>query len=265
MEVSPTPEPMLGKRTGFCKESKQVPIFALQVMILLLCTWMIPAHAEVRLPNGEYRFSQIDLQVKSLSGYITIERTWQSVNLNRGEYRWHIKPAWADLDINGNENFIVSISRNGAVFRQEGDDVYILKESDRRYAMVTLRDDAGQRAGFRWSDGFGNLIYYDTQGRIKSYNDRTGQQVFFDRDAEGHLQAIRDDASPSKTLLTFTWENNQVTSVSDYSGRSVQYHYSGNHLVEVIDVLGNHLYLSGRPAQNPYRSRRPYHHTGLFG
>ena len=69
------------------------------VTLWLGLAFAVPAHAEVHLPNGEYRTSMTDLKVKVRSGYITVDRTWQAKNINRGQFQWYISPAWADLDL----------------------------------------------------------------------------------------------------------------------------------------------------------------------
>ena len=103
----------------------------------LLAVVLHPAHAEVRLPNGEYRTSVTDLQVKVLGGSIAIERTWQAVNLNKGEFRWFSNPAWSDLTFKyeGCEgeacSILRSVMRAGAEFEKKGENLFVLKESDR--------------------------------------------------------------------------------------------------------------------------------------
>ena len=55
---------------------------ALFLFVSLLHLSIVPAQAEVRLPNGEYRTTVTDLRVKTLGGAISIDRTWQATNLN---------------------------------------------------------------------------------------------------------------------------------------------------------------------------------------
>jgi len=201
-----------------------------------------PARAEVHLPNGEYRTSHTDLRVKVLGGYVTVERTWQAVNVNKGQYRWYLNPAWADLDLvldDADGQIIKSIGRTGAKFEKQNDDLFVLKEADHAYFIRTVRNEAGHRTGLRWTDRLGNAIDYDADGKVISYNDHNGIAVHFGRDAQGHITEVRDHnhVAPAPALLTWTWSGEKVTAISDYSGRSVQYHYTGDNLTEVIDVL----------------------------
>jgi YD repeat-containing protein len=212
---------------------------AIFLFIGLLHLSILPAQAEVRLPNGEYRTSATDLRVKTLGGSVSIERSWQATNLNRGEFRWYVNPAWADLDleIDSSDGSIRSIKRAGAKFAKQGEDLYVLKESDRAYFIRVTRDAAGVRTGLTWSDRRGNVIDYDVTGRILGYRERNGVSVHFQRDAEGRIATVSDHHD--QTVFTFTWANGQLASISDYSGRQVQYHYTNSQLTEVIDVLGH--------------------------
>ncbi|MCB1045402.1 MAG: hypothetical protein KDC35_20840, partial [Acidobacteria bacterium] len=63
----------------------------LRCFLLLLIT--VPAFAGVHMPTGEYRASVTDLEVKVMGGLVSIERTWQADDLNRGASRWHPNPA----------------------------------------------------------------------------------------------------------------------------------------------------------------------------
>jgi len=202
------------------------------------------ARAEVHLPNGEYRTSATDLKVKVLGGYVAIERTWQAKNINKGEYAWYFNPAWADLDleIDSSDHSIRSIGRTGAKFEKQGDDLYVLKESDRSYFISVQRDGEGNRTGLHWNDRSGNAIVYDAAGRIQSYSDRNGVTVRFQRDpVTGQITEVHDHAD--RPILRYAYADGKVSSISDVSRaptlRSVSYHYDGADLKEVIDVLGN--------------------------
>lgn len=205
--------------------------------------------AEVRLPNGEYRASSTDLRVKVLGGEVAVERTWQAVNLNKGQYRWYLNPAWADLELeyDATTGELRSIGRAGAKFEAQGTDVFVLVESERTYFIRALRGAQGAVAGLRWSDRLGNTIDYDAAGRIRSYAERNGVSVRFARDGNGRIETVRDHAD--RTVLTFDYNTaGQVGSITDASGRRVRYHYTGTALTGVTDVLGyawSYAYASG--------------------
>src|SRR5687768_5124242 len=163
------------------------------------------ARAEVHLPNGEYRTTVTDLRVKALGGHVSIERTWRARKLNKGEYRWYFNPAWADLEleIDSEDGSIRSITRTGAEFERRGDDLYVLRESDRDYFIRIQRDEAGVRTGLRWTDRLGNAIDYDAAGRIVRYHDRNQVAIRFKRDGDGPITSITDSTDPANPL--FTW------------------------------------------------------------
>lgn len=215
----------------------------LRMAALLALVIAFPAHAEVRLPNGEYRTSAIDLRVKVLGGYVTVKRSWQAVNINKGQYRWYMNPAWADLvieyDTGAANGGIKSITRAGAKFEKKGDDLYVLVESDRSYFIRQMRDAQGAATDLTWSDREGNAIQYDTAGKIQSYSDRNGITVYFHRDTFGRIATIADNTN--RTILTWAYASDgadsALTSITDYSGRKVQYNYDNAGVLKgVIDA-----------------------------
>ena len=90
--------------------------------------------------------------------------------------------------------------------------------------------------GFRWYDRAGQWIAYDAQGRISGYGDRNEVRVQFTRNGAGQMATIRDHVDG--VALTLTWSGTQVASVRDRAGREVRYRWTGSHLDEVTDVLG---------------------------
>ncbi|WP_226877165.1 RHS repeat-associated core domain-containing protein [Microbulbifer hainanensis] len=106
---------------------------------------------------------------------------------------------------------------------------------------------------YTWRDRHGNLIFYKNN-EISYYEDRNHVRVSFDYDSH-HIKTIRDHNG--NVVITYHWQHidngglagsnfYQLTSVEDYSGRTVQYRYgedSSNlityrRLIEVIDVRG---------------------------
>ena len=181
------------------------------------------AHAEVLLPNGEYTTSSEDLRVKVLGGYVTINRTWANS-------QWYVNPAWADLKFTYDnlDGSVKAIDRGGAYFVRAGSGVYVF---DRRFFIKTT---AG---GYQWADRQGNSIDYDSAGKLQSYADRTGVRVSFTYNGSGQRSQVRDHLGT--LVLSFGYTGNQLTSITDRTGRSVQYRYAGGNLDQVLDVLGN--------------------------
>ncbi len=200
----------------------------------LLAMLALPIQAEVRLPNGEWVESAEDLRVKVLGGYVVAQRTWQAERVRRGEYRWHLNPAWDDLrfDLDELDDSIQVVRRAGARFERTGDSeaLYVF---DKQF-FIREEVDAGIRTGWRWYDRKGSWITYDVDGKITAYGDRNDIRVHFTRDAQGRLHQVLDHHQ--NVALTYTYNGN-TTVLTDRAGRSVEYHCSNGRITHLIDVL----------------------------
>lgn len=200
------------------------------------------AHASVHLPNGEYRESVDDIKVKVLGGFVTVSRTWQADNLNKGQFRWYLNPAWADLafEVDVVDGAPTKITRAGADFVRSGNGVYVF---DKQYFI----QQTSGASGWRWYDRLGNWITYDADGKINAYGDRNDIAVHFVRDpSSGRIATITDNSN--RTILTYTYDGDQVSAIADYTGRAVHYTWANAQLTDVVDVLGyswHYAYLAG--------------------
>ncbi len=191
--------------------------------VLAAAGGFVAAHAEVRLPNGEYTESTDDLKAKVLGGFVTVERSWTNG-------RWYVNPAWADLKltIDSLDGSVSALDRAGSIYERSGNGIYIF---DKRFFIQTT---AG---GYRWYDQRGNWITYDANGHMTAYGDRNNVKVTFQLDVNGQrTQALDHFNNP---VLTFQYNGALLSGVTDRTGRRVQYVYTGNNLTQVIDVLGN--------------------------
>src|SRR5690606_12146766 len=98
-------------------------------------------------------------------------------------------------------------------------------------------DAADAITGWRWYDRRGNWILYDVAGKIAAYGNRNGTTVRFERDGEDRISRLLDRSDA--LILSYTWDGDQVASITDRAGRAVSYHYSGEQLTRVTDVLGH--------------------------
>ena len=114
----------------------------------------------------------------------------------------------------------------------------------------------GSSGGYIWSDRQGNSIHYTPFSKVAYYEDRNGNRVTLDRNANGDISQIRD--TNGQVVITYTYESividgpdededgfpdpitiYRVSQVQDYSGRTVTYTYNAeNQLENVTDVLG---------------------------
>ena len=204
--------------------------------LLFLCAWVAfgfvsVAHATIMQPNGEYRETMDDLSVKVLGGHVNVSRTWQADDQNKGQFRWYFNPAWADLTFTYDsiDGSVKQITRADASFTKTGTGVFV-------FDQVFFIKQTTSPSGWRWYDPTGNWITYDANGKIAAYGDRNNVSVTFTRNVDGTINQVKDQNG--QAVLTFAYTNNQVTSVSDYSGRSLSYQYSNGQLTDVNDVLG---------------------------
>jgi RHS repeat-associated protein len=192
---------------------------------LVLFTFCIAANSEVRLPNGEYTTTVEDLKVKVLGGYVTIARSWTNG-------RWYINPDWASLKFTFDslDGSVKGIERAGTIYERASAGLYLYKVDQPFYIQQTAE-------GLRWYDTKGNWITYNANGNITAYGDRDNVQVSFTLDANGHPTQVLDNFG--QPVLSLQYVANQLTGITDRTGRQVQYQYTGSNLTQVIDVLGN--------------------------
>jgi RHS repeat-associated protein len=201
----------------------------LSFFLLLLFTSFAQA-GQVTGPNGEYKESHTDLSVKVRGGAVSVERSW----LNG---RWYVNPAWADLKFTYDalDGSVKTIDRAGSVFEGSGE-VFVF--DDRFFVRKTTREVNGETvSGWRWSNTAGDWVDYDADGRIAAYGDRHDVSVRFVRNGAGQISEVRDDRDA--LVLTFTYTNGQVTTITDRANRAVNYTWSGTNLTSVEDVLGH--------------------------
>jgi RHS repeat-associated protein len=199
----------------------------------LLCLWASLgvtsiSYAAIKQPNGEYRETMDDLTVKVLGGYVTISRTWQADDQNKGKFRWYFNPAWADLTFTYDsiDGSVKQITRADSSFTKTGTGVFVFDQ------VFFIRQTP---TGWRWYNPIGNWITYDPDGKITAYGDRNNVSVTFTRNADGTINQLLDNNS--QAVLTYTYTNGQVTKIADYSGRSVSYQYTEGQLTQVTDPL----------------------------
>jgi RHS repeat-associated protein len=83
---------------------------------------------------------------------------------------------------------------------------------------------------FRAQDG--EVYQFDTNGRLVEIRDRNGNAQDIAYDASGHMKSVTEAGATDHQLL-FTYTGNHITAISDGTGRTWTYTYSGNELVRV--------------------------------
>lgn len=210
-------------------------------MLLLVCA-LVPgvSPANVKLPNGEYRTTVEDIKVRVPGGYVAVERTWQAENVNKGEYRWYVNPAWADLrfEYDPIDGSVKTVVRADSTFERDANDLFVY---DKAFFIARQTDAAGTLTGWRWYDRGGNWIRYAADGKILAYGGRNDVSIAFERNGpNGQISAVKDHVGATVLSLAYTPDGRHVRQIADRTQRKVQYVYTGDALTEVVDVAGEH-------------------------
>ena len=79
-------------------------------------------------------------------------------------------------------------------------------------------------------------LKFDAQGRLTGEVDKDGYATALTYDTSGNLHSVTD---PSGRSIVFTWTGSNITGVADSAGRSVSYSYNANgDLVQSTDIGG---------------------------
>lgn len=170
-----------------------------------------------------YEEVTVDLEVKVMGGMARIKRQWKEETVGQ----WIFNPDWTDLDL---KLQTTEIGRNSYVYKRASPTSNVYRYLEQNTIVQT-------ESGFRWADRKGNWIDYDAAGKMLAYGDRNNVKVSFNRDASGRISQVLDHFGTAVITLAYNTQN-QVISVSDYSGRLVVYTYTGNDLTKVKDVRG---------------------------
>ena len=178
----------------------------------------------VKSPNLELTENNVDLRVKVLGGEVKLNRTWMNG-------RWYVNPAWSNLRfiLDPLDNSVKTIDRAGTMY-QRMDDGQLFT-----YKHVTIKKN---ESGWRWFDQEGNWINYDDKGRLLEYGDSNNVKVSFVLDEDGRRVAINDHFG--ELVFNFIYDNKErLIKATDREGRTINYEWSDNQLIKVIDVMGN--------------------------
>jgi RHS repeat-associated protein len=212
-------------------------LLASYAVAISICVFSGQLEASVKFPNGEYQVTVEDLSVKVIGGKIAVQRTWMATDQNHGAWQWLFTPAWSDLQFTTDviDGSVTSIQRGESTFTKSGAALFVYGATSEKRTFLKQQADQG----WRWYDTLGNWMTYDTDGKLQSYGDRNVTIAYFVRDG-GRISKILDNHNDAAhPVLSYEYTGDQLTGISDYSGRSVHYHYTGNQLTSVTDVLNN--------------------------
>lgn len=178
----------------------------------------------IKFPNSEYTEATVDMRVNATGGEIILKRVWEN-------NRWYINPAWTHIRFISDplDNSVQIIDRAGSHYQRSGNsDIYIFEQQFIRKTNT----------GWRWYDRQGNWITYDDKGRVTAYGDPNDVGATFKLDNEGRRTEVRDTFN--QLIYKFEYDSEErLIKTTDRTGRSVQYHWQGDRLINVTDVMGN--------------------------
>ncbi len=231
--------------------------------LLLMLAWLcVPAWAEVSLPNGTVGDSVVDMRVKVLGGYVTIERQFDSG-------KWLVNPRWKPAELDGQpigDNFCQAypqIKIQDRAYSGDGQTWTL----ENRYSVRTTDYFTGTGCAanriktLRWQDRTtSQWMEYQRndastlQFQLVKYGDRNNVAVNLVYDDQNRLQEVRDHFG--SLVFNYAYVNGLLTEIQDNPAlipgntaplRRVKYEYATTSragqsypvIVKVTDVLGN--------------------------
>jgi len=199
--------------------------------------------------SGEFVETVEDMQVKVSGGYLQVRRTFSNKQwtFNRGaegmsfEYGREHDSLPNKITVAG-ERFLLDASsiktaEGDATSTEESVATYF-SENQSELAVPSSRiDKTGE--GYRWADIKGNWLSYDDEGQLVQGGNRNTLTTQVVKDLQNRVFQVLD--ANDTLILTYEYlaaDSNQIKTITDYSGRVVEYTYDGQQLTQVKDVLG---------------------------
>jgi RHS repeat-associated protein len=184
--------------------------------------------SSVDLTMGEYRDSEVDLDIKVLGHRVPVRRFCDGT-----AWKWSLTSQDLTLrhEVTASGSVLSGLQADGVAYAKVDEAGRVYAYADRRITVETN--------GFRRTDTGGNWKWYDENGRLSRYGDRNGRTVLHGCDEQGRVTGVFDHFTNQVYWIAYT--NHRIASVSDRSGggRTVQYAYDARgNLTNVIDVLG---------------------------
>jgi len=181
----------------------------------------------VVMATGELEFTQTDLKIPGRGFDFELKRTYRSrIHFNgRLGYNWvfnyHEMLVIPDVS-DANQNVQRSMP-NGLqyIYVKNTDGSYQSPESI--FEVLTKKTD--NTYTIRKPDGF--KINYSAAGQMLSHQDRNGNTMRFEYDAEERLVKIIDTLGRD-IVFSYRSDSGHIDTVTDFIGRSVRYYYDAN-------------------------------------
>jgi RHS repeat-associated protein len=182
----------------------------------------IPVGSTVDILMREYKRDHEDLSVQALGGPVSVHRYYR-----HDTWLWEFNHDNLIFEYDGRGE-LTAVQRHSGTYENTYSNPNLFRH---RSNLIEKTAE-----GFRWSDKNDNWKTYDSQGRLLAYGKRTLT----------HAKAIYENDrftgwadADGNQLLWYEYSGDQLTAVSDASGRRVEYGWSGDDLSSVTDLLGN--------------------------
>ncbi|MCQ8182619.1 right-handed parallel beta-helix repeat-containing protein [Methylomonas sp. SURF-1] len=190
----------------------------------------IPTGSSVHGVLREYQDFVEDLKIKSLDGYVSVERRFYD-----NKWHWEHERTRLKLTKDVYTGLIVSIDRGSVIYKPA---IFGSEAVFRNHKYRIVKSETG----FTWEDTDGNWEQYDAIGRIQARGSKASQswKLTYNDSETKHPSGLTD--RNSNQILWFEYNTDGLLlSVTDKAGRKVQYRYNGDLLTKVIDPTGAEL------------------------
>ena len=193
--------------------------------------------------TGGYDYFYTDISVQTDAGTLTFERTYSS--LTTGIYSAKLGYGWT----HNHDMYLVIGSYDTNSRRQ----ITLKGHTANQYSFTQQSGATVTSAEFgvyaKLVQGASSFILTDkaqnryefnlTSGQLISYKNEKGRTLLYTYDTKGRLKKISDQSGLRFLSLAYSGNNTKIASVTDHTGRIVNYHYNASgDLDYVTDLLG---------------------------
>lgn len=179
---------------------------------------------------GNFHASVTDAHLPGIGVPFQFSRSYNSLDTSGGP----LGPGWTH-----GYNMSLTVQANGDATARaaDGQQISFARQSNGSFwggpgARSTLASVSG---GYELTSHAQIAYRFDTGGRLTSVKDRNAQGVTLSYNGAGELSSITDSAG---RVITLTYTNGLLTSLSLPDGRGVSYGYTGGRLTSVTDLRG---------------------------
>ncbi len=221
--------------------------------VLTLLTLTVNADSSIRTvlakPNyssAQYEESNIDLSVKTIGGYIKVQRiymanSWQFNHGTKGmtfEYNREHDSVPNEITVAGVSYQLDSQSVNDSATGDDPQALYF-SEADSELGINQSRIEKYSDS-FKWEDNQGNWLDYNADGQITQGGNANTVTTKTVLDVQGRIFQILD--AKDSLVLSYDYvspDSSLIKQITDYTGRTIAYQYDdSDRLVRVVDALG---------------------------